>query len=133
MKYIVHRRFKTDAICGRANIPATSECESVDGIIYYQGKPICFETSENAHQFFAENEDGCGMERGKLTQAIQDCLSIRDNDYQSRWDMVWEAAMCWPYKREDYDDFWLWNHKFFHAPVDDLKRIAKLIGAKEGK
>ena len=26
--------------------------------------------------------------------------------------------------------FWLWNYEFFNAPVEDLRHIANLIGAK---
>ena len=36
-------------------------------------------------------------------------------------------------KCSDRDDFWLWNHDFYNAEIEDLKHIAKLIGAKEVK
>lgn len=132
MKYIVHRRFKDTAICGNVNIPAMTEVDSIDGNIIFNGKVICFEGSENAHQFFARNDDGNGMLRGKLTQAIQNRLSKKDGGYQARWDKVWEDSTCQIYKRPEYDDFWLWNHSFFHADIETLKYIAKLVGAKEG-
>ena len=82
MKYIVHRRFKKEVICGNVNIPAMTEVESVDGCIIYNGKIVCFDTSEDAHQFFARNDDGSGMLRGRLTQSIQKLLSERDPNYQ---------------------------------------------------
>ena len=132
MNYIVHRRFKDKAICGDVNIPAMTEVEEVDGVILYDGKPICFVASENAHQYFARNDDGNGMLRGKLTQAIQKTLSKRDENYQARWDKVWEDKVCQPYKRVEYEDFWLWNHAWFNAPIEDLRHIAQLVGAKEG-
>lgn len=127
MKYVCYRRFKDRAICGDVNIPATSECELVGNTIYYNGKPICLVKSENAHQYFACDYDGNGMERGKLTREIQDRLEKRDRDYQARWDNVWEASFCHKYRRQDYDDFWLWNHEFFNAEIDDLKRILNLV------
>lgn len=71
MQYIVHRRLKDAAICGGVNIPATTICEEICGVIYYNGLPVCYTTSENAHQFFARNDDECGLRRGKLTQTIQ--------------------------------------------------------------
>lgn len=132
MKYIVHKRFKTKAICGRVNIPALTECEGRDGYIFCGDNMLCAETSENAHQHFAENEDNMGMVRGKLTQAIQRVLSKRDDGYQARWDKVWEDGISQKYKRNDHDDFWLWNHNFFHASIDDLQHIARLVGVKEG-
>lgn len=67
MKYIVHRRLKDTVICGAVNIPAQTEAESQNGRIFCNGKLICLETSEIAHQYFAENESGDGMLRGKLT------------------------------------------------------------------
>lgn len=130
MNYIAHKRFKDKALCGDVNIPAKTELESVDGLILYQGKPICFEKSENAHQFFARNDDGNGMQRGRLTRDIQKKLSNRDKHYQYRWDKVWDDSVCKKYKRMDFDDYWLWNHKFFNAEIDTLKHIAELVGVK---
>lgn len=137
MKYIAHRRLKKDVICGPVNIPAMTEVECEDGIIIYNNGIVCYEDSETANQFFARNDDGHGMERGRLTQAIMMTLSQRngrdDQAYQERWDRVWEDQICQPYKRVEYTDYWLWNQEFFNADIDVLKHIAKLVGAKEVK
>ncbi len=133
MKYVVHRRFKDNAICGSINLPAMTECECEDGLITYNNTAICYATSENAHQFFAVNEDGMGMERGRLTQSIQKALAKRDGSYQERWDKVWKDSVCEEYRRKDYEDFWLWGHDFFNADIDVLRYIANLVGAKEAK
>lgn len=130
MKYIVHKRFRDKAICGDVNLPAMTVCECDGVIIKHNGNDICYVKSENAHQFFVIDEDGMGIERGRLTQAIQKTLAKGDNDYQKRWDKIWDDDICRPYKRKDYDDHWLWNHDFFNAPIKDLKYIADLIGAK---
>lgn len=129
MKYIVHKRFKGKAICGNVNLPALTECESCNGFLICYNKIICYETSENAHQFFSRNDDGMGMLRGFLTQAIQKSLSKRDKNYQERWDKIWDDEVSQKYRRADYDNFWLWNHDFFNANIDDLQHIAKLVGA----
>ena len=100
MQYIAHRRFKGSAICGQINIPALSICEKNVNTICFDGKPICFDTSENAHQFFSPNDDGHGAERGKLTQTIQDKLAERDGAFQDRWDKVWADPVCQKYKRK---------------------------------
>lgn len=71
MKYVVHRRFKDKAICGEVNLPAMTMCKETNGYIFYGDKLLCVATSENAHQFFARDDDDAGMLRGKLTQAIQ--------------------------------------------------------------
>lgn len=132
MKYVVHRRFKSDsALCGHVNLPAFTECDNINGCIYYGGKPICYYGSENCRQYFAINEDGKGMLRGKYTQNIMKELRDRDEEYQDRWDKVWDDKICQKYKLKDYDDVWCWDDSFFDGDVDDLKYIAKLVGAKE--
>lgn len=132
MKYITHRRFKGMSISGEVNIPALSDCELIDGMILYNNKPICYEASQNSHDYFARNDDGEGLLRGKFTQDIQKFLSNRrDNAYQARWDKIWRDAFCQQYKRCEHVDHWLWNHRFFEAPIEDLKYIANLIGMKE--
>lgn len=128
MNYILHKRFRQKAICGEVNLPATTECESIDNIIFYQDKPVCVTTSENAHQYFACNDDGQGLFRGKLTQKIQLLLAKKDNQHDIRWNKIWNDDRCQPYKRSEYSDYWLWNNKFFNAPIDDLTYILTLIG-----
>lgn len=127
MKYIVHRRFKDKAICGDVNLPALTECQYQNGIIMIEDKPLCAVASENAHQYFALNDDGNGMERGRLTQAIQKILTQNDAKHQARWDKVWEDVLCKKYKRTEYADYWLWNHAFFNAEIEDLQYIYNLI------
>lgn len=129
MKYIVYNRFKAKAICGDVNLPSLTECECKDGMITWHGKDLCVATSENAHQYFALNDDGNGMERGSLTHRIIQKLSKRDVNYQVRWDKVWEDKLCQQYKRTNFSDYWLWNHAFYNASIQDLRYIANLVGA----
>ena len=131
MEYIVHKRFKNIAICGEVNLPAMTLCECKNNIILYNNKSICFDTSENAHQFFAINDDGMGMMRGGLTQSIQKMLAKIDKNHQARWNKIWNDELCQQYKRIEQEDYWLWNHSFFLAPISDLRYIAALIGLRE--
>ena len=130
MEYIVHRRFRDRAICGVINLPACTVCETAGNVIYHDGKPLLATTSENAHQYFSRNDDGCGLERGHLTQAIQKRMQKRDAQYQARWNKVWADPLCRKYKRPEHADFWIWNHDFFNAPLEDLRHIAALVGVK---
>lgn len=127
MKYIVHKRFKEKAICGNVNIPALTECEERGQIIYYNGQPLCVITSENAHEFFAINEDNNGLARGKLISNIVSLLRKKDNNQQNRWDKIWDDKLCQKYKRPEHPDHWLWNHDFYNASIDDLTHIWNLI------
>ena len=127
MQYIVPRRFKGKAICGYVNIPAKTICSEHDGTIYYGDKPLCVARSENAHIFFARNDDGNGMYRGELTRKIINKLIHKDSLYQKRWDAVWDDALCQKYKRHEHADHWLWNHLFFNADIKDLQYILALV------
>lgn len=129
MQYIAHTRFKGKAICGDVNIPVSAKCECIGGVIYYNGKQICAEKSENAHKYFAINDDGNGMLRGRLTKDIISTLSIRDEKHQDRWDKIWGDSVCSQFKRPEYDDYWLWNHDFYNGNILVLQYIAGLVGA----
>lgn len=131
MQYITHRRFKRTCLGGDVNLRAGTVCEEDNGVIYADGTPICRTTSLNAHQYFGRNDDGNGMLRGRLTQAILKRLNKRDKGYQARWDKVWEDPVCQPYRRIEQADYWLWNHAFYEADILTLRHIATLVGAKE--
>lgn len=130
MQYIVHRRFKEKAICGYVNIPAQTVCEVESGFIMYNGKQLCATRSENAHIYFAVNDDGLGMKRGALTRKIINTLKNKDDLHQKRWDAVWDDQLCQKYRRHNHDDHWLWNHLFFNADIKDLQYILKLVDIK---
>lgn len=131
MEYIVHKRFKRKALCGEVNLPALTLCEETDGMIRYHGKDICYCKSNNAHQYFARNDDGNGMLRGNLTQSIEKTLGTPDDQYETRWNAVWRDAICKSYKRIEFADSWYWSHEFYNADISDLQHIARLIHVKE--
>lgn len=128
--YIVKKRMREAGISGRVNLPYGTEVEAVDGLIIHQGAAVCAVTSRNAHLYFARDDDGQGRERGALTLAITSTLEKRDKDHQARWDRVWEDETAQKYRRQDHEDHFLWGHAFFEAPVEDLRHIADLIGAR---
>ena len=88
---------------------------------------MCAVNSQNGVDYFAQNDDGRGEERGKLTIEIISVLVKRDKNYQARWDKVWEDELCQKYRKTGDDDFWLWNCEFYAAPIEDLQYIRKLI------
>lgn len=132
MEYIVKRRARFNAITGPVNLPWGTPVEEQDGFLVRDGLQLCAVTSQNAFDYFAKNGDGNGVERGRLTISIMDTLAKRDADHQNRWNRVWEDPRCQKYRRADHADFWLWNREFFEAPVEDLRHIVDLVGAKKG-
>lgn len=129
MEYINYKRFKKKAICGEVNLPALTIVQSVGEMIYYDGKPLCVVTSANAHQFFARNDDGRGVRRGKLITKINNTLMKKDDSYQTRWDAVWTDAVCNQYRRIEHQDHWLWNHTFYNASIEQLEYILAVVKA----
>lgn len=123
MTYLVTRRFKEKTMSGIVNLPYGTACEEQGNTIYYDGKPLCFVTSENAHQYFSRNDDGQGERRGELVREI--LARLKGN--QEAWDRVWGNLSIRKYKRVEFADYWLFNHEFYNAPVEDLEYILKIV------
>ena len=127
--YLCRKRARFDGISGQVNIPYGTALICQDGFLMHQNKPLCGITSQNAYDFFSQNDDGKGRERGDLVGRILSRLQKRDSGYQARWNKVWEDARCQKYKRPEHEDHWIWNFDFYNGPVEDLRHIAGLIGA----
>ena len=132
MNYITIKRARFYSLSGNLNIPYGTKIDCENGLLIIDDAPICRAESENAHQYFAVNDDGNGLERGRLTQEIQTILAKRDDNYQKRWDKIWGNLGFHKYKRSDHKDYWLWNHDFFNAPIKDLQHVLDVVkGVKQ--
>lgn len=155
MTYLVTRRFKAKTMSGIVNLPYGTACELRGETIYHGGKPLCFATSENAHQYFSRNDDGQGERRGELVREIMGRLKtpetrhkpnpkypLAEYQYTSKesarakaaydarkeaWGRVWDDLAIRKYKRVEFADYWLFNHDFYNAPVEDLEYILKIV------
>ena len=105
------------------NLPYGTECELRGETIYHGGKPLCFATSENAHNYFSRNDDGQGERRGELVREIMGRLKGN----QAAWGRVWDDPAIRKYKRVEFADYWLFNHAFYNAPIEDLEYILKIV------
>lgn len=125
--YICRKRAKFKAICGQVNIRYGTILNCQGGFLILNDLPVCSVTSQNAYDFFTQNDDGRGRERGDLVSAILIQLERRDKNHQSRWNKIWADPLCQKYKRPEHEDHWLWNYAFYNAPVEDLQYIFDLI------
>lgn len=125
--YIVKRRARFNAICGPVNIPYGTKIEAINGFLFFGDNMLCTTSCQNSLDFFSQNDDGMGEERGRLTISITSKLEKRDRNYQSRWNKVWRDKLCEQYRRKDHEDYWLWSKAFFDAPISDLRYIENLI------
>lgn len=131
-QYIVTKRFKGKSICGDVNLPFGTVCHVENETICCEKGEICLVTSQNAYDFFTQNDDGCAELRRELITKILDTLKSFEYDeeiYTTKWDKIWNDTLCQRYKREDYDDCWLWNYDFYNADIVSLQYIAGLVGA----
>lgn len=127
--YVCRKRARFKAICGQVNIPYGTTLNGQGGFLILNDLPVCSATSQNAYDFFTQNDDGMGQERGELLNRIIPKLEKRDAGYQARWGKIWEDALCQKYKRPDQEEHWIWNFDFYNGPVEDLRYIAALMRA----
>lgn len=134
MTYITLKRYKRDDARARVNIPYGTEIEAHDGLLWYRGRDICGERSAVMREYFARNDDGNGLRRGKLSHAIIAALHRRDgetlDDWNARWEPVWSDPVCRKYKKDESPTTFLWSIDFYNAPILDLLYIAGLVGAE---
>lgn len=123
MKYVVHRRFKRKGIGGEFNLPHGTECEEVEGVICYQGRPICLNTSQVAKEHFAVNDDGRGLQRGELTHSI--AFSVPLTELQKN--IARDTPSINQYIQDDSRVI-LFNDSFFHASILELLSVKTKLG-----
>lgn len=126
-RYIARRRARFVGIDGRVNIPYGTVLSNQGGFLIHQNKRVCTVSSQNALDYFVQDDDSAGDLRGKLVDRIQRRLERRDAAYQTRWDKVWSSALCQQYRRLDLEGYWLWAAAFYDAPLCDLMAIAALV------
>lgn len=126
MNYICTKRFKALAIDGNVNIAPGTELICEDNMIKRKTKRICLATSENGHAYFMCNDDGNGLARGELIEAIKTALT----DDPNKWEKIVNDPKCQSYRREGHD-VWLWNHAFYNASIETLTYIKNLVVEEE--
>lgn len=127
MQYIVHTDFIGKAISGEVNLPAGTECTEINGTIYHNARAVCRIGSNNANKYFARNNDGNGMKRGKLIKTIKTALS----QHRERWAKVMDDPVCKQFERNPDGDTWEWNLAFYNAGIATLQYIADLVAAEQ--
>ena len=101
-------------------------------VLFYDGRPVCIWRSLIAKQHFARNDDGLGLERGKLTYAIAYAPRLRYDEsgkIQQRFtdEEVETLRRDWSKYLKPLDDVLLFNDEFFELPPDVLKQIAAAV------
>ena len=156
MEYIVAKAYDRLGIDQRFNLTKGSSAIEENNIILYNGKKICYATSQDAHDFFARNDDGKGRDRFKLThdiingviemktayaEAVQQALNNFERDENGNYPpeaiAAAEAVEDNPKaffdaieQDEDLAKFIVngyWSHAFFNGEIAELKRVKGLL------
>ena len=134
MTYIATKRFKRKGIDGDFNIPYGTAIESENGYLWHKGKRICSEKSAVMREYFARDDDGLGQKRSRITHSIIDAMLMQDGetkeDWQKRWDVLWEAPVCNKYRKDNSETTFLWGIEFYNALLLNLYHIAVLADVK---
>ena len=123
--YICRKRAKFKAICGQVNIRYGTILNCQGGFLILNDLPVCSVTSQNAYDFFTQNDDGMGKERGELLNRITATLMKQTPGHNARWGKIWDDPRCQKYKRPEQEDHWIWNHDFYNGPIEDLRYPAR--------
>lgn len=132
--YIARKRARFKAGCGEnVNIPYGTALTVQGGFLVWRNKLMCADTSQVAYDYFSQNDDGRGKERGELVSTILLLLKKNPNKpdprYKERWNRIWNDPFCQRFKRPEHKDHWIWNYEFYNAQVEDLQYIFRLISA----
>lgn len=133
MEYIIHHRLKDSTISGQVNLPYGTKLYSNGGrfITGFSGT-ICVIGSEQYNQHIAPNDDNNGLERGAITYAIAYKNTPTYHSKGQRFTDEQINTLLSKYQRflvPDVDAI-LFNTKFFNAPIEDLRTMAKDLNIK---
>ena len=156
MEYIVGKAYKKLGIDQNFDLAKGASAFEERGIISYNGKKVCYATSQDAHDFFARNDDGKGRERFKLThdiinaviamkqeyeEAVKQALEGFERDEEGNYPAeALEAAQAVENKPKAFFDAiaedadlakfianGYWSNAFFNGDIAELKRVENLI------
>ena len=105
--YIARKRARFDSVSGPVNIPYGTPLQVEGDFLCLDGTPLCYPESQTSLDFFSQNDDGNGLQRGKLVGAILSKLEKRDKNHQNRWNKVWADPLCQRYRRAEHEEHWI--------------------------
>ena len=124
--YIVNKNIKLKGITGYFDLKANQSIECKNNLLYFNGKAICYTTSQNAYDYFTNNYDGKGKERYRLINNIKTLYSniiAHDNAVYSELlaeDENAEYTSTLPFTIT-------FNYDFYNADINKLKEMEEKL------
>lgn len=129
--YMVRRRMRATARTGeQVNIAYGTFLNCSHGIIYYKDKPLCNDDCQLQKDYLVEATHPGVRDRAKMINDILKLLTYAspdDTKTQRRWDKLWKDEYANQFRRQDFEDYWLWSNKFYDAGFADLSYIYNII------
>ena len=130
--YVCHTNYNGKTMLGDSiEIKFGEKLERHDNTLLYGGKPICIYRSLVGKQHFALNDDGQGLERGKLTWTLAYKPRLGESDGpQQRFSNAEIEILTtkWQHFLKPNCDFILFNDEFFEQSPEVLKEITTSLG-----
>lgn len=122
----------------QVNIPYGTLLECRGGIIYWKEKALCSDDCQMQKDYLVQANDINPKARGDLIEKILSllgppCMNAKKSEIEqrdARWKKLWDDEYSQRFRRQDFDDYWLWSNVFYDANYMDLSYIYNLIGGK---
>ena len=130
MEYICHRRYQKIGASGiMYSFRQGALLETIGRYIAYKNGAVCATCSEDAYMYFARNDDGKGLKRGRLTYEIAYAPRHPNMDNGFRFTPAEMETLINNYGRFlRYDcDTIVFNKEFFNAEIEELEEIKREV------
>ena len=125
MEWRAHRSVCRNTLGGYRKVQRGERLEGKNGVLFYQGSPVCFELSQVAKTHFSPNWDGMGLERGDITWRIAFGITLS----KKQKEILTSDAKCRIYLVPD-ERVILFNDLFFQASIPELHKICSKLEIK---
>ena len=130
-QYMVRKRLRAlSRTKEKVNIPYGTMLKCVNGIIYWNDDILCNDDCQLQKDYLVQANSPDVSQRAYLINDILKLLSRPTPDnpkVKERWQILWKDPWANEFRREDFEDFWLWSNKFYDAEEADLRKLCKLI------
>ena len=130
MEYICHHHYNKFGASGKLyNFKPGARLDVIGRFIAYKNAAVCATTSEDAYRYFARNDDGQGMKRGKLTYEIAYSERRPNKEDGYRFTPEEREILSTDYARfiRQDSDMIIFNSDFFNAEISELEEIKERV------
>lgn len=122
-EYVCYSRYKGPSYSGNVVVPYGAKLYSVGYAIFLDSRMFGYTTSQACYDHFVRDDDGQGLQRGRLILTISKILY----KHSDRWARLSSNLKLQKFRRPEHQDVFVWNFKFYNATIEELKYIYSLV------